>query len=72
MSIDTNTPGIDPLEQADAKAVYQHAFQGQPLDPDVARRVHERAARITEEVYRTHGLLDEETICALFRDDDEV
>jgi hypothetical protein len=67
----TNT-GTDPQEQSDAEAVLRHAFRGEPLDPRVARRVHERAAKITEEVYRLHGELDPETINDLFRDDDET
>ena len=49
----------------------RHAFHGEPLDPEVARRVQERAAEITEEVYRTHGEIDMQTINALFRDDDD-
>jgi hypothetical protein len=67
----TNT-GTDPKERSDAEAVLRHAFYGKPLEPEVARRVHERAAKITEEVYRLHGELDPETINDLFRDDDET
>jgi hypothetical protein len=62
----------DPQELADQEAVLRHAFQGEPLDPEVRRRVHERAARITEEIYRTHGLIDDETFQKLFDDDDET
>jgi len=72
MSAETKTSGTDPQEQADEAAVLRHAFHGEPLDPEVARRVHERAARVTEEVYRLHGEIDTETINALFRDDDET
>ena len=72
MSTDTKTTATDSLEEADAQAVYRHAFQGGPLDPEVARRVHERAAKVTEEIYRLHGEIDTETINALFRDDDEA
>jgi chorismate mutase len=60
--------GIDPQEQADAEAVLRHAFHREPLDPEVARRVHERAARVIEEIRRTHGELDEETINQLLRE----
>jgi hypothetical protein len=63
---------IDPQEQADGEAVLRHAFHGEPLDPEVSRRVRERAAKVTEEVYRLHGEIDTETINALFRDDDET
>ncbi len=69
MSIDTKTIAVDPQEQADAEAVLRHAFQGEPLDPEVARRVRERAERITEEVRRRHGDLDDATIDQLFEDD---
>ena len=72
MTTETRTTGIDPLVHADAVAVLRHAFHGEPLDPDVARRVQERAARVTEEVYRLHGEIDTETICALCRDEDET
>ena len=72
MSAETKTTGTDPQEHADFEAVLRHAFHGEPLDPEVALRVHERAARVTEEVYRVHGEIDPETINALFRDDDET
>jgi len=44
MSTELRHSGVDPLEQADAEAVYRHAFEGEPLDPEVRRRVRERAA----------------------------
>ena len=71
MSAETKTTGTDPQERADFEAVLRHAFHGAPLDSELARRVHERAERITEEVRRTHGEIDTETLNALFRDDDE-
>jgi hypothetical protein len=61
--------GIDPQEEADRDAVYRHAFEGAPLDPEVARRVHERAARVTEQIRRLHGDLDDATIDQLFEDE---
>lgn len=69
MSAKTDTTGTDPQEQADAAAVLRHAFHGEPPDPAIARRVHERAARVTERVYGLQGEIDAETISALFRDD---
>lgn len=62
-------PAVDPQEQADSEAIMRHAFHGEPLDPEVDRRVRERAERITEEVYRTHGLIDDETFQSLFDDE---
>lgn len=60
MSTEPQDPGVDPLERADSEAVYRYAFEGKPLDPEVARRVHERAARVTEHVLRTRPLVDDE------------
>ena len=71
MSAETKTTDTAPQERADEEAVLRHAFHGEPLDPEVARRVHERAARVTEEIYRVHGEIDTETINALFNDDDD-
>ncbi len=72
MSTETRTTGADSQVHADAEAVLRHAFHGEPLDPDVSRRVQERAARVSEQVYRMHGEIDTETISALFRDEDEA
>ena len=62
----------DPPEQADHEAVMKHAIDGTPLDPEVACRVEERAAKITEEIYRIHGPIDDETIHKLLRGDDNA
>jgi hypothetical protein len=69
MSTDMKNIGIDPQEEADRDAVYRHAFEGASLDPDVARRVHQRAARVTEQIRRRHGDLDDTTIDQLFEDE---
>ena len=71
MTPDIHAAEPDVQELADRDAVYQHAFGGQPLDPEVRRRVRERAARITEEIQRTRGLIDDETFQKLLGDDDE-
>ena len=57
-------------EHADTAAVLKHAFEGTPLDPEIARRVDERAAQITEQVLQTHGVIDDETFLSLLADDD--
>ena len=64
MSTDTQT-NID----EDAEAVLQHAFHGKPLDPDVARRVRERAAEITERIRRTKGVIDDATFESLLEEE---
>jgi hypothetical protein len=71
MSDEMKTTDTDPQERSDAEAVLRHAFHGEPLDPEVARRVHERAARVMEEIQRVHGMIDDATFQALLRDDDE-
>ncbi len=48
MSIDTRNPPTQ--EQADLKHMIDHAFRGAPLDPEVARRVHDRAKEAREEI----------------------
>jgi hypothetical protein len=72
MSTQTKTSAVDPQVLADHEAVLRHAFEGVPLDVEVARRVHERAARITEEIRRAHGVIDDDTFQESLRDDDET
>lgn len=57
MSIDAPST-TDLVELADSQAVIEHLLHGTPLDPEVERRVHERAARITDELRRKYGTLD--------------
>jgi hypothetical protein len=69
----TKTAATDALadsEHSDTQAVLRHAFERAPLDPEVARRVDERAARITDQVRRTHGVIDDETFQLLLADDE--
>jgi hypothetical protein len=61
---------IDPNEQADLEAVLQHVFQGASHDPAVVRRVQQRGARVTQEIRRVHGLIDDAAFEALLRDDE--
>jgi hypothetical protein len=49
---------IPPDILADNEAVLAHITAGVPLDPQTARRVRERAERITAEIRRRHGVLD--------------
>jgi hypothetical protein len=64
------TTSIDPQQQADEEAVVLHVFEGKPLDPEIARRVQERGRRITEEIRRVHGFIDDETFQSLLDDDE--
>lgn len=69
MSTETHNTAPDPQEQADYAAVMRHVIDGAPLDPEVARRIDARAERVTEEIYRLHGDIDDETIHQLLRGD---
>jgi hypothetical protein len=71
--MNTATAASDPnaeSEALDTEAVLRHAFEGVPLDPAIARRVDERAYRITEHVRRNVGVIDDETFQALLADDE--
>lgn len=57
MSIDVDST-VDPVELADSQAIIEHLLHGTPLDPEVDRRVHDRAAKITDELRRMHGTVD--------------
>jgi hypothetical protein len=72
MTTQTITADIsDPvLQKADSDAVLEAFTAGRPVDPEVARRVHERAARVTQEMYRVHGLIDDATFQSILSDDE--
>jgi hypothetical protein len=42
----------------DTQAIIDHVAIGKLLDPEVTRRVRERAERIREEIRQKHGVLD--------------
>jgi hypothetical protein len=70
MSTQSATASLADSEHLDTQAVLKHAFEGAPLDPEVARRVDERAAQITEQIRRAHGVIDDETFQTLLADDE--
>lgn len=49
---------LTPEEEADTRAIIEKLMTGKPLDPEVYRRIRERSARISREVFEKHGLLD--------------
>ncbi len=49
---------IPPDVAADNQAVIDHVMTGRPLDPEVLRRVQERAEEIRQRIFREHGLVD--------------
>ena len=56
MSIETPKPLTQ--EEADRQAVLAHAFKGAPLDPEVAKRVHERAEAVRAKLPLTNIAVD--------------
>ena len=65
MSTDINSSAIED----DFEAVLKHAFEGKPLDPDVARRIQERSAQITERIRQKYGVVDDATFSELLDDE---
>jgi hypothetical protein len=70
MSTNAAVEILTDTEALDTEAVLKHAFEGVPLDPDIARRVDERAARITERIRQVRGVIDDETFQTLLADDE--
>ena len=69
---ETESVGIDPLVLADLDAVIKRIVDGTPVDPETSRRIEERADRITEEIRRTRGVMDDDRFQALLHDDDDA
>ncbi len=44
------------LAEVDARIAMEALANGQPIPPDVARRIHERAEAARKELLRTHGV----------------
>jgi hypothetical protein len=58
MDTERDDAGTDPQAVADYEAVMRHVAAGTPVEPDLARRVRERADQIAEEIRRVHGDVD--------------
>jgi len=69
---ETEPAGIDLQIQADLDAVMKRIIDGTPVDPETSRRIEERADRITEELRRTRGIMDDARFQALLHDDDDA
>ena len=68
---ETEPAGIDLQVLADLDAVMKRIIDGTPVDPETSRRIEERADRITEEIRRTRGVMDDGRFQALLHDDDD-
>ena len=69
---ETEPAGIDPQVLADLDAVMKRIIDGTPVDLETSRRIEERADRITEEIRRTLGVMDDGQFQALLDDDDDA
>ena len=69
---ETELLGIDPQVLADLDAVIKRIVDGTPVDAETSRRIEERADRITDEIRRTRGVMDEDRFQALLHDDDDA
>ena len=69
---ETQPAGIDQQVLADLDAVMKRIIDGTPVDPETSRRIEERADRITEEIRRTRGVMDDARFQALLHDDDDA
>ena len=69
---ETQPAGTDPQVLADLDAVMKRIIDGTPVDPETSRRIEERADRITEEIRRTRGVMDDARFQALLHDDDDA
>ena len=69
---ETEFAGIDVQVLADLDAVMKRIIDGTPVDPETSRRIEERADRITEEIRRTRGVMDDSRFQALLHDDDDA
>jgi hypothetical protein len=68
----TENHGIPEDVMADVQAVAEAVAASRPVDAEVARRLRQRAAKITEEIRRTHGEVDDATFQSLLQDDDDA
>ncbi len=58
MTNEHDNTGSDAQARDDYKAVMQHVAEGSSVEPELARRVRERAEEIIDEIRREHGDID--------------
>jgi len=58
MSTAPTSTSRGPTIEADAQTIIEQVMTGKPVDPEAARRVHERAQQIRREILEKHGVLD--------------
>jgi hypothetical protein len=50
------------LLPGDLEAAERHFIDGTPFEPELARRLDEHTERVSEEIFRERGLIDEATM----------
>ncbi len=58
MATETEITGMDPQVRDDYQAVIKHLLDKTPLDPELVRRIEERADRITERLRQENVDID--------------
>ena len=58
MNTTTEPSTLPPEVRADIEAVAAAVAASRPVDPEVARRIHERAERVRQEILAKHGVQD--------------
>ena len=68
---ETRTAAPDELLPGDLEAAERHFIEGTPFEAGLARRIRGHVKRVSEEMFRTRGMIDQETMDRLLRDDRE-
>ena len=55
-AMNTNQTATRGSPEADAQAVLDHVVAGTPIEPELARRVRERAEEIRRQILASHGV----------------
>ena len=58
METNNTNPAIPPDVLADLQVITDCVAAGKPVPPEVARRVHERAERVRQEILEKQGVQD--------------
>jgi hypothetical protein len=69
MSSAETAAGINQQVLTVLDVVMKRIIDGTPVDPETSRRIEERADRITEEIRRTRGVMDDDRFQGLLHDD---
>ncbi len=67
--IETNTIGIDPEVLADMEALMRHLTNKTPVEPELFKRVEERADRVTEQIRQKSIQIDVDKLLREVRDE---